>query len=147
YVRAGKNLPVTCTEIVGRFRKPPSLMAGTVKDNQLRLRLSPEVTIAMEMMTLAPGDNYSIEPSEMIASSAPRAGEMEAYERLLIAAMEGDGTLFAREDYVEEAWRIIDPILKIDTPIYEYKPKTWGPREVERVTPEGGWRNPVVQNG
>jgi len=62
---------------------------------------------------------------------------------LLGAAMEGDGTHFAREDYVEEAWRIIDPILKMDTPLYEYEPKTWGPREVDQVTPEGGWHNPL----
>jgi glucose-6-phosphate 1-dehydrogenase len=67
---------------------------------------------------------------------------MEAYERLLVAAMEGDGTLFAREDYVEEAWRIVDPILKVDTIPYQYEPKTWGPREVDRVTPAGGWHNP-----
>ena len=98
----------------------------------------------MEMMTLAPGDRFSVETSQMVASSAPRAGEMEAYERLLGAAMEGDGTLFAREDYVEEAWRIVDPIIKSDTPVYEYEPNTWGPREVGRVTPEGGWQNPIV---
>ena len=59
--------------------------------------------------------------------------------------MEGDGALFAREDYVEEAWRIVDPVLKKDTPVYTYEPNTWGPREVERVTPEGGWHNPIVQ--
>ena len=145
YVRAGKCLPVTCTEIVGRFRKPPTLMPDAVlKENYLRLRLSPEVTIAMGMMTLAPGDSFEVEPSEMVASSAPRAGEMEAYERLLGAAMEGDGSLFAREDYVEEAWRIVDPVLKQSTPICEYEANTWGPREVERVTPEGGWHNPVT---
>ena len=146
YVRAGKCLPVTSTEIVGRFRKPPALMSDTdLKENHLRLRLSPEVVIAMGMMTLAPGDRFAAETSEMVASSAPRGGEMEAYERLLTAAMEGDGTLFAREDYVEEAWRIVDPVLKKVTPVYSYEPNTWGPREVERVTPEGGWRNPVPE--
>jgi glucose-6-phosphate 1-dehydrogenase len=143
YVRAGKFLPVTCTEIVARFRKPPTLMSnGALKENHLRFRISPDVAVAMGMMTLASGDNFAVEPTEMLASSAPRAGEMEAYERLLIAAMEGDGTLFAREDYVEEAWRIVDPILKSDIPVYEYDPKTWGPREVHRVSPEGGWHNP-----
>jgi glucose-6-phosphate 1-dehydrogenase len=147
YVRAGKNLPVTCTEIVGRFRKPPSLMAkGSLKENHLRLRLSPEVTIGMGMMTLGPGDQFSIETSEMIASHAPHAGEMEAYERLIGAAMEGDGTLFAREDYVEEAWRIVDPVLKVEIPVYEYEPHTWGPLEVERITPEGGWADPVAHS-
>src|SRR5438309_539068 len=145
YVRAGKCLPVTCTEIVGRFHKPPTLIPETfLKENHVRLRLSPEVLIAMGMMTLAPGDKFAVETSEMVASSAPRADEMEAYERLLGAAMEGDGSLFAREDYVEEAWRIVDPALKKDTPIYEYEPNTWGPREAERVTPEGGWRNPIA---
>ncbi len=145
YVRAGKCLPVTCTEIVGRFHKPPTLMPEAIlKENHLRLRLSPEVTIAMGMMTLAPGDRFSVETSEMVASSAPRAGEMEAYERLLGAAMEGDGTLFAREDYVEEAWRIVDPILKKDTPVYDYEANTWGPREVDRVTPDRGWYNPII---
>ena len=147
YVRTGKCLPVTCTEIVGRFRKPPTLMPEELRENYLRLRISPEVVIAMGMMTLAPGDKLSIESSEMVASSAPRAGEMEAYERLLGAAMEGDGTLFAREDYVEEAWRIVDPILKTNTPVYGYEPNTWGPREVERVTPEGGWQNPITPPG
>ena len=145
YVRAGKNLPVTCTEILARFHKPPALMPDRLTENHLRLRLSPEVSIAMGMMELAPGDEFTLQESEMVAYSAPRAGEMEAYERLLTAAMEGDGSLFAREDYVEEAWRIIDPILKEDTPVYTYEPNTWGPREVERVTPEGGWDNPVMK--
>jgi len=148
YVRTGKSLPVTCTEIVGRFHKPPTLIPEAVlKENHLRLRLSPEVLIAMGMMTLAPGDKFAVETSEMVASSAPRADEMEAYERLLGAAMEGDGSLFAREDYVEEAWRIVDPVLAKETPIYQYEPNTWGPRETERVTPEGGWHNPIDDPG
>lgn len=145
YVRAGKLLPVTCTEIVARFRKPPTLLSnGGLKENHLRFRISPDVAIAMGIMTLASEDRFAIESTEMLASSAPRAGEMEAYERLLTAAMEGDGTLFAREDYVEEAWRIVDPILKADSPVYEYDPHTWGPPEIDRLTPEGGWDNPVI---
>src|SRR5262249_40837349 len=121
YIRAGKNLPVTCTEIVGRFRKPPSLIpADALKENHLRLRLSPEVTIAMGMMVMAPGEEMAAETVEMLASHHPRAGEMDAYERVLGAAMDGDATLFAREDYVEEAWRIVDPVLKAVTPVYEY---------------------------
>ena len=145
YIRAGKCLPTTCTEIVARFRKPPTLMSdGMLKENHLRFRISPDVAIAMGMMTLAPGDNVEIEPTEMLASSAPRVGEMEAYERLLVAAMEGDGTLFAREDYVEEAWRIVDRVSKTDTPLYEYEPNTWGPSQVQSVTPAGGWHDPVI---
>ena len=144
YIRAGKCLPVTCTEIVGKFRKPPALVPESVlTENHVRLRLSPEVTIAMGMMVLAPGEKMAGQAIEMVASRSPRAADMDAYERLLGAAMEGDATLFAREDYVEEAWRIVDPVFKMSTPIYQYQTNTWGPREVERVTPKGGWSNPT----
>jgi len=85
------------------------------------------------------GEELAAETVEMLASHSPRADEMDAYERLLGAAMEGDATPFAREDYVEEAWRIVDPVLKASTPVYEYETNTWGPSEVERVTPVGGW--------
>lgn len=71
---------------------------------------------------------------------------MYAYERVLTDAMDGDATLFARQDYVEESWRIVDPVLKATTPVFEYEPHTWGPREVERVTLPGGWLNAVVGN-
>src|SRR3974390_708194 len=80
-------------------------------------------------------------------AAARRPEEMKAYERVLDDAMAGNPTLFAREDYVEEAWRIVDPALKAGTPVYEYAPKTWGPTEVERVTPPGGWHNPLVEAG
>jgi glucose-6-phosphate 1-dehydrogenase len=144
YIRAGKCLPVTSTEIVGKFCIPPSLAPESIlTENHLRLRISPEVTIAMGMNILAPGDGMAIQAVEMVASRSPDAEDMDAYERLLGAAMEGDATLFAREDYVEEAWRIVDPVLKKGTPIYQYQPNTWGPREVERVTPPGGWSNPA----
>jgi glucose-6-phosphate 1-dehydrogenase len=145
YIRAGKHLPVTCTEILARFRKPPSLLGDEVlKENHVRLRLNPDVTIAMGMMVMTPGDELAAETVEMVASRSPHAGAVDAYERVLGAAMEGDATLFAREDYVEEAWRIVDPVLKTETPIYEYEANTWGPTEVERVTPAGGWSNPTV---
>jgi len=144
YIRAGKYLPVTCTEIVGKFRKPPTLVPeSALTENHLRLRISPEVTIAMGMMVLAPGEGMASQTVEMVASRSPRAADMDAYERVLGAAMEGDASLFAREDYVEEAWRIVDPVLKTGTAIYQYQPNTWGPREVERVTPMGGWSNPA----
>jgi glucose-6-phosphate 1-dehydrogenase len=145
YIRAGKNLPVTCTEIVGRFRKPPTLIpADTLKENHLRLRLSPEVTIALGMMVMTAGEDITAETVEMLASRHPQAGGVDAYERVLGAAMEGDATMFAREDYVEEAWRIVDPVLKAGTPIHEYEGNTWGPNETERVMPPGGWSNPKI---
>ncbi len=71
--------------------------------------------------------------------------DMDAYERVLTDAMAGDATLFARQDYVEEAWRIVDPALKVGTPVFPYEPHTWGPKEVERVTPPGGWSDPVMK--
>jgi glucose-6-phosphate 1-dehydrogenase len=146
YIRAGKNLPVTCTEIVGRFRKPPTLIpADRLKENHLRLRINPDVTIAMGMMVMTSGEDVAAEETEMVASRHPQAGAIDAYERVLGSAMEGDVTMFAREDYVEEAWRIVDGVLKAGTPIYEYEPKTWGPIEAERLKPAGGWSNPSIE--
>jgi glucose-6-phosphate 1-dehydrogenase len=81
---------------------------------------------------------------EMLFSQHPAPGEMAAYERVLRDAIMGERTLFARQDYVEEAWRIVDPVLKAGTPIYEYEPDTWGPAEADtRLKPAGGWHNPA----
>ena len=99
----------------------------------------------MGMTVLAPGDKLIGQSAEMFASSHKTPEEMDAYEKVLGDAMAGDATLFAREDYVEEAWRIVDPVLRQTTPVYAYEPGTWGPSEVERVTPPGGWQNPVVE--
>jgi glucose-6-phosphate 1-dehydrogenase len=146
YIRAGKCLPVTATELIGRFRLPATVIrASALMKNYMRARISPEVVIAMGMTVMAPGEEMLGVGSEMLASHHPRADEMDAYERVLGDAIEGDATLFARQDYVEEAWRIVDPVLRKNTPVFEYEPNTWGPREVEqKVEPEGGWLNPVV---
>jgi glucose-6-phosphate 1-dehydrogenase len=144
YIRAGKCMPMTYTEILAKFRKPPTILPDSIlTENHLRLRLSPDVTIAMGLMTLAPGEGLALQTGEILATNSPGVGEMDAYERLLGAAMAGDNMLFAREDYVEEAWRIVDPVLKKGTPIYSYAPNTWGPVEVARVTPPGGWDVPA----
>ena len=144
FIRAGKNLPVTCTEILAKFRKPPTLLPDSIlTENHLRLRLSPDVVIAMGLMSLAPGEGVALQAGEMVATSSAGAGDMDAYERLLGAAMAGDNSLFAREDYVEEAWRIVDPVLKKGTPVFPYAPNTWGPAEVGRVAPPGGWDVPA----
>ena len=146
YIRAGKCLPVTCTEIVVRLRQPPTMYQGfELAPNYVRLRISPEITIAIGTNVMAPGEETAAQSVEIIASRHPRADEMDAYERVLGDAMAGDATLFAREDHVEEAWRIVDPVLKAGTPVYEYEPNTWGPREVdETVSPLGGWQHPIV---
>jgi len=148
YIRAGKCLPVTCTEILVRLRRPPSAYASVaLKSNHVRVRISPEVTIALGMNVMAPGEEMVGQPVEILGSRHPHADEMDAYERVLGDALEGDATLFAREDYVEEAWRIVDPVLKASTPVYEYEPGTWGPSEVDqKVSPPGGWSNPTAAN-
>ena len=145
YIRAGKNLPVTCTEVVGRFRKPPSIVPeNALLENHLRLRINPDVTIAMGMTIMGQRDSMIGEPVEMLASHDPTPDEMDAYERLLGAAMDGDPTLFARQDYVEEAWRIVDPVLAKPPLLHFYEPGTWGPHEAEQIAPPGGWANPII---
>ena len=148
YFRAGKCLPVTCTEILVRLRKPPSVYSSAgLAPNHVRFRISPEVTLAVGVTALTPTEEMSGQPVEMVASHCPPPGEPEAYERLLEEAMMGDPTMFAREDYVEEAWRIVDPVLKADTALCEYEPGTWGPGVVNQaVSPAGGWHNPEMSD-
>jgi glucose-6-phosphate 1-dehydrogenase len=148
YIRAGKCLPVTCAEVVVRFRQPPTMYSEfNLQANYFRFRISPEVTVAFGMNTIAPGEDTVTQTDEMVVSRHPRADEMDAYERVLGDAMAGDPTLFAREDYVEEAWRIVDPVLKAGSPVTEYDPHTWGPSEVDqKVVPPGGWQNPIVDS-
>ena len=146
FLRAGKQLPVTCTEVLLRMRQPPTMYEGyDLKQNYLRLRISPDVLIAIGINIMAVSDAAAGGVNEMIANQHPEAGEMDAYERVLGDAMSGDATLFAREDYVEEAWRIVDPVLKAGTPVFEYEPQTWGPTPIEStVCPPGGWWNPQL---
>ena len=144
YIRAGKELPVTCTEVIVQFRQPPGVYSGNPPPpNYIRFRISPEVEIALGVMVKLPGEDTAGKMVELLAYQHPTSDEMDAYERLLGDAMKGDATLFAREDYVEEAWRIVDPVLNASTPIYEYQPNTWGPLEVDHdISPVKRWHNP-----
>jgi glucose-6-phosphate 1-dehydrogenase len=146
YIRAGKSLPVTCTEVLVRMRRPPTVFPNCHPPaSYFRFRISPEVTAAFGMTVMDAEEKSIGESTELLASHHPGAGEADAYERVLGDAMDGDATLFAREDYVEEAWRIVDPVLKAGTPVHAYEPGSWGPREVEgTVVPPGGWQDPVV---
>jgi glucose-6-phosphate 1-dehydrogenase len=147
FIRAGKCLPVTCTEIVIRLRQPPTMYKQyRLEPNYVRLRISPDIVLAFGFNVTSPVEESQSELSELLASRHPCAKEMDAYERVLSDAMAGDATLFAREDYVEEAWRIVDPVLKAGTPLHQYEPKTWGPAEVKIVAPSGGWSDPAVTN-
>ncbi|MCR4341219.1 MAG: glucose-6-phosphate dehydrogenase [Gemmatimonadaceae bacterium] len=144
YLRAGKCLPITFTEVVVRLRRPGNLYRDlNLKPNALRLRISPEILFALGMNVLGPDEQKPGQSVEMVACRQHGADEKAAYERVLGDAMEGDATLFARQDYAEEAWRIVDPVLKADTPVHEYEAKTWGPKGFEAiVSPAGGWHNP-----
>jgi glucose-6-phosphate 1-dehydrogenase len=146
YLRAGKNLPVTCTEIVVRLRKPPTMYDRyDLKSNYVRIRISPDIAFALGMMVVKPNDESQGVCVESITGRHPQAGEVDAYERLLGDAMAGDATLFAREDYVEEAWRIVDPALQAGSALYPYDPGGWGPTEVDHlVTPPEGWQAPTI---
>ena len=146
YIRAGKELPLTCTEVFVQFHRPPAIYSATSPPaNYLRFRINPDVQIALGVMTKVPQDAMAGTETELLTCHHSGADEMDAYERLLGDALKGDATLFAREDYVEEAWRIVDPVLKADTTVWQYEPKTWGPQEdAEKVSPTGGWHNPVV---
>ena len=145
YFRAGKNLPVACTELLIRLRRPPTMFTQyDVKSNHFRFRISPEVAGAFGLNAVSPEDQSVSLVRELTVSRHPTEKEMDAYERVLTDAMAGDQTLFAREDYIEEAWRIVDPVLKNGTQLHEYEPKTWGPNEANRIAPPGGWHNPMV---
>ena len=144
YIRAGKCLPITCTEVIVRFHRPPPVYEASPPPNYLRFRISPDIGIALGVRVKSPGERIEGRPVELRVFKHDDPNAMDAYERLLTEAMQGDATDFAREDYVEEAWRVVDPALKASTPVFEYEPQTWGPKEVAQVTPPGGWHDPVI---
>jgi len=146
FIRAGKCLPVTTTEVRVALRRPPLAKALPHSGNYLRFRLSPEVAIALGARVKQPGEGMSGTSTELSFVHHPGGDEMDAYERLLGDAMAGDATLFAREDAVETAWSIVQPILGNATPAYEYEPGSWGPVEAERLTAGvGGWHCPEAK--
>jgi glucose-6-phosphate 1-dehydrogenase len=146
YIRAGKHLPVTCTEVFVHLLQPPAIYSATPPPpNYLRFRLNPDVVIALGAMAKSPGEEMVGTPVELLAIHHPTGEELGPYERLLGEAMKGDATQFAREDYVEQAWRTVEPVLAPATPVYEYQPGTWGPQEADRLAPPSGWHNPNVK--
>ena len=143
FIRAGKRLATTTTEVLVTLKRPPLSTLSPGETNYVRFRLSPDVTIAIGARTKRPGDHMISDPTELKVVHQPDTREMEAYERLIGDAMEGDGTLFARQDGVEAAWAIVQPILGNATPAFDYEPGTWGPAEAARLTAEiGGWHCP-----
>jgi glucose-6-phosphate 1-dehydrogenase len=144
FIRAGKCLPVTTTEVFVNLKRPPLSMLAPGQGNYVRFRLSPEVTIAVGARVKRPGDTLEGEETELSFVNKPEGDEMDAYERLLGDAMEGDPALFARQDAVEASWAIVDPVLHTTTPLFEYESGAWGPAEADRlVTDAGGWHCPA----
>jgi glucose-6-phosphate 1-dehydrogenase len=144
FIRAGKCLPSTTTEVLVKLKRPPLTRLLPSESNYLRFRLSPDVTIALGARVKKPGDDLTQgERTELRFIHKPDGDEMEAYERLIGEAMDGDATLFAREDEVEAAWKIVEPILGTGTPVDEYAPGTWGPpRAADLAKDVGGWHCP-----
>jgi glucose-6-phosphate 1-dehydrogenase len=148
-IRTGKSLPVTATEVRVRLRPAPQhVFAGIEMErgepNYLRFRLGAEAEIAIGARSRQPGDDprdgIAGETVELFVCSNRGEG-LEPYERLLGDAMDGDATLFAREDEVEECWRIVEPLLGTPSPVRIYEPGSWGPREAESLA-DGGWHVP-----
>jgi glucose-6-phosphate 1-dehydrogenase len=143
FIRAGKRLPVTTTEVRVTLKRPPLRELGTEDPNYLRFRLSPDVTIALGAQIKKPGDGMLTDRTELKVLHNANGEGMEAYERLIGDAMEGDGTLFARQDGVEAAWAIVQPILHGETPLHEYEAGSWGPSAASALVENvGGWYCP-----
>ncbi|WP_341303285.1 glucose-6-phosphate dehydrogenase [Pseudomonas sp. TMP25] len=148
YLRAGKCLPLTACEVVVRLKPPPqnlfgdAAMANTA--NTLRFHLSPHSTIALTARVKRAGKEFIGDPREFtLLDEEP--GEQSPYERLLTDAINGDGALFAREDAIEAAWAVVEPVLVEPPPVHMYAPGSWGPDAAEAfVASAGGWHNPTL---
>jgi glucose-6-phosphate 1-dehydrogenase len=150
YVRAGKSLKMTCTEVNIELKVPPQVVfheATPSIGNTIRFRLNPQVVIALGARKKRPGEGMAGEPVELVVTDSAepsKASTMDAYERLLGDAMAGDPTLFARQDVVEAAWAIVDPVIHGPSPMYEYEPGTWGPPQADKLVADvGGWNTPT----
>ena len=148
YVRAGKSLKLTATEVTVELKRPPPVVFAEPPSplgNCVRFRLSPDVQIALGARAKKPGEGMLGQHVELqvVEQPAEGSGRMEAYERLLGDAMAGDATLFARQDVVEAAWKIVDPVIHGPSPLYPYEPGSWGPVEADQLVAEvDGWNTP-----
>ena len=145
YIRAGKNLPVTATEVIVDLKCPPLAVFDEIQpahSNYFRFRLSPEVVISAGVQVKQVGEKMLGEQVELIARRQLKR-EKSPYERLLGDAIRGDSSLFTRDDSVEAAWRVVDPVLNNAEPICEYEPGSWGPvAAADIVSGDEGWHDP-----
>jgi glucose-6-phosphate 1-dehydrogenase len=149
YVRAGKCLAKTVTEVTVELKLPPQVVFAEPPPpvgNTVRFRLSPEVSITVDARAKRSGETMVGRPVARTVTEEPAQGEdgrMDAYERLLGDAMHGDATLFARQDVVEAAWAIVDPVIHGPSPMFDYEPGTWGPSQADALVDDvGGWNTP-----
>jgi len=148
YIRAGKCLPFTTTEVRVTLREPPLAVFGrseVMPRNYFRLRLSPEVVIGAGALVKRSGEEMRGEPVELIARHRGES-DKSPYERLLGDAIRGDTSLFTQDECVEAAWRVVDPVLQDPQPVIQYDSGTWGPKEADKVI-EGdeSWHNPIPE--
>ena len=146
FIRAGKNLPVTATDVIVKLRQPPAIFPGIpLPSNYVRFRVTPNLQIAVGASVKKAGQDFEGEQIELLISEESDPTELGAYGELLHDAIEGDSVRFARQDYVEESWRIVDPVLTGACPLYSYEPGSWGLPEADRLMDAiGGWNNPAV---
>jgi glucose-6-phosphate 1-dehydrogenase len=151
-LRSGKFLPETATEVLVELKPPPQQLfadssPATGAANHLRFRLSPGSAVALGARVKRAGKEFVGEQRELYLSEE-QPGEEAPYERLLTDAMAGDGALFAREDAVEAAWAVVEPVLKNHHRVRPYKKHTWGPKQADTlIASDGGWRNPDLKQG
>jgi glucose-6-phosphate 1-dehydrogenase len=152
YIRAGKNLPVTATEVLVELRQPPQKMFSgrkilIDKPNYVRFRFAPDVSIAIgaNVFKERGQEGPRVQDIELLVSRYADDYDVGPYENLLSEAMAGNSLLFTREDSVEAAWRVIEPVLGVSTPVIEYAPGTWGPNEAnDLIAPHGRWIDPDI---
>jgi glucose-6-phosphate 1-dehydrogenase len=147
YIRAGKNLPITATEVRVTLKRPPLTIfdpSDSMPANYFRLRLSPEVVIGEGALAKLNGEDMRGEPVELIARHNTQS-ERSPYERLLGDAVRGDNSLFTQDDAVEAAWRVIDPILSAGPPVVAYEPGTWGPKGAAEIVSGTEWHDPQIE--
>jgi glucose-6-phosphate 1-dehydrogenase len=144
FIRAGKSLARTATEILVNFHEPPRLVFGENASGagHMRMRVSPDVRVAIGLKVKRPGEEMVGEPTELVLTEQT-ASEMPPYQRLLGDALRGDGELFSRQDMVDAQWRIVEPALASPPPCQPYEPGSWGPAAADAlIGADGPWRNP-----
>ena len=147
-IRSGKCLPVTATEVVVKLRRPPLRKLSRQDANTFRFRLGPDMALSLSARVKKPGPEIMGTTVELAAVKQDTTDEADAYERLLTDAMNGDATLFVRQDAVEAAWAVVEPVLGNVTPLQFYEAGSWGPREAERLAADlGGWNDPAGKPG